>query len=233
MTERMIAAKKPPTSSLDGTNEASHITDYPKDIVIGGGTLNFTLPALVVLNSRPGGGKSHFARFLIYEVRKYIAHGLAFSKSIFKKGNLDYIPDYGGDPKERAKYQNFRHETYDENALLEFLKIQTGYPEGMAPLGFVIWDDNISDPQMFESPAFVNAVTMFRHYNLFIIICTQYINKLTTVTRECASYVGLCKMETKRSLDAAYESYGQEFDSVKHFKGWLLAQTKNPKDYNI
>jgi len=208
-------------------------TNYPKEIVIGGGILKLTLPACIVLNSRPGGGKSHFCRYLIYSVRDFIAYGVCYSKSIFKEGNLDYIPAYSNDPEMLKKYQNFRFDKFSRENLREILTMQSQYPMGKAPLCMIIWDDDISDPDMFTCEEFVDAVTMFRHYNLLIVICTQYINKLTTTTRECASHVGLYKMSTKRSINAAYESYGQEFESENDFRKWLYARTKNPKDYNI
>jgi len=206
--------------------------DYPKDVVIGGG-LMLTLPACILLNSRPGGGKSHMARYLCYELRDYIAYGVCYSKSIFKEGNIDYIPAYTNKPEDLAKYQNFRFDKFSKENLAEVLKIQSEYPEGKAPLCLIMFDDDISDPDMFTSEEFIDAVTMFRHYNLLIIICTQYINKLTTVTRECASCVGLFKMTTKRSINAAYESYGVEFESENEFKRWLSINTHNPKDHNI
>lgn len=206
--------------------------DYPKDVVIGE-HLMMTLPACILLNSRPGGGKSHMARYLCYELKDYIAYGVCYSKSIFKEGNIDYIPAYSNKPEDLAKYQNFRFDKFSKENLAEVLKMQSEYPEGKAPLCLIMFDDDISDPDMFTSEEFIDAVTMFRHYNLLIIICTQYINKLTTVTRECASCVGLFKMTTKRSINAAYESYGVEFESENDFKRWLSQNTHNPKDHNI
>lgn len=206
--------------------------DYPKDVVIGGG-LMLTLPACILLNSRPGGGKSHMARYLVYELRDYIAYGVVYSKSIFKEGNIDYIPAYTNKPEDLAKYENFRFDRFSKENLAEVLKMQSQYPEGKAPLCLVMIDDDISDPDMFTCEEFVDAITMFRHYNLLFIVCTQYINKLTTVMRECASCVGLFKMTTKRSIEAAFESYGVEFENYKDFRNWLSKNTKNPKDHNI
>ena len=206
--------------------------DYPKDVVLGGG-LMMTLPACILLNSRPGGGKSHMAKYLVYELRNFIAYGVVYSKSIFKEGNIDYIPAYTNKPEDLAKYQNFRFDKFSKENLAEVLRMQSQYPDGKAPLCLVMFDDDISDPDMFTCEEFIDAITMCRHYNLLIIICTQYINKLTTVTRECASCVGLFKMTTKRSINAAYESYGVEFESEKEFKAWLSINTHNPKDHNI
>lgn len=40
-------------------------------------------------------------------------------------------------------------------------------------------------------------------------------------------------MDSKRSIDAAYEAYGQEFDDEKEFKRWLYESTQPPEAHNF
>jgi len=197
--------------------------------IVGDDDLGVTLPGMLVLNSKPRGGKSHLARYLVYCNKRHIAHGIVFSKSAFRPGNLDYIPNFDGDPA----YRNFKHMCFSDVVLREFLNGQARYPEGERPLGLIMWDDDISDPGMWNSPAVIDAATMYRHYNVWIIISTQYINKLSTTVRECASQVALFKMDSKRSIDAAYEAYGQEFEDGDDFKRWLFQATANPNLHNF
>lgn len=197
--------------------------------IIGDDDLGVTLPGMLVLNSKPRGGKSHLARYLVYSNRKHIAHGIAFSKSAFRPGNLEYIPNFEGDPR----YMNFKHMVFSDAVLREFLNGQARYPEGERPLGLIMFDDDISDPNMWNSPSVIDAATMYRHYNIWLIISTQYINKLSTTVRECASQVALFKMDSKRSIDAAYEAYGQEFEDAEQFKRWLFQVTAQPELHNF
>jgi hypothetical protein len=189
------------------------------------GPLDVSLPGMVVLNSKPGGGKSHLARYLFYLNRHRFAHGIVFSKSAFRPGNLDYIPNFGGTPEDVRQYYNFKHMRYNRDVLKAFLEGQARYPEGQRPLGFIYVDDDVSEKNMFEDEYIIDAATMYRQYNVLFIIATQYVNKVSTTVRECASQVGLFKMDSKRSLEAAYESYGQEFEDFNDFRDWLNKAT--------
>lgn len=187
--------------------------------------MKVSLPGMVILNSKPGGGKSHLARYVFYLYRAKFAHGIVFSKSAFRPGNIDYVPNYSGDVKDNATHMNFKHMRYNKEVLREFLAGQARYPEGQRPLGFVYVDDDVSEPGMFKDEAMIDAATMYRQYNIFIIVCTQYVNLISTTFRECATQVGLFKMDSERSINAAFESYGQDFDDYKTFKRWLLENT--------
>ena len=94
-------------------------------------------------------------------------------------------------------------------------------------------DDDISEANMFNDEAMLDAATMYRQYNLLILISTQYINKISTTFRECASQVGLFKMDSKRSINAAYESYGQDFEDENAFRKWLFEATTPVEKHNF
>jgi len=183
--------------------------------------LGISLPGCVILNSKPGGGKSHLLRYIMYCNRHKFKHGIVFSNSVFRKGNMDYIPTFEDTPEDKKEYLNFKHPIYDETILMNFLNGQMQYEEEERPLGFVLFDDAITDPGMWMSAPILKAATMYRHFNIFLGISTQYINKIPPIVRECASQVGLFWMAGKRSSDAAYESYGQDFDDAKSFARWL------------
>jgi hypothetical protein len=71
----------------------------------------------------------------------------------------------------------------------------------------------------------LDAVTQCRHYNLWIILSTQAINKIPNAMREGAFQVAIFYTDTKRSLEAAYESYGQDFENFQSFKHFLQSHT--------
>lgn len=195
--------------------------------------LGISMPGLVLFNSKPGGGKSHALRYLMYRNQRRFAHGIAFSKSAFRPGNLEYVPNFTGVGEDKDRYLNFKHMVFNEQVLREFLDGQARYPEGERPLGFIIFDDDISDKNMWNCSAMIDAVTMYRHYNIVLFICVQYINKVSTTVRECASQVALFKMDSKRSIEAAYDSYGQEFEDADQFKKWLFEATQPATEHKF
>jgi hypothetical protein len=189
--------------------------------------LRVTIPGMVVLNSKPGGGKSHLTRYLMSEYRDQFAHGIAFSRSAFRPGNLDYMPNFEGTPKEQQRYLNFKHLYYEEEVLRNFLDLQAGYPEEERPLGFVIFDDDTSDPGMWKTSAMQDAATMYRQFNILLIINTQYVNLIPPVIRECAMQVAIFKTDTDRAIQACYDSYGQDFNRREEFQHFLFTATKD------
>ncbi len=189
------------------------------------GRLTVSLPGMILLNSKPGGGKSHLARYIFYVNRKKFRHGIVFSKSCFRPGNIDYVPNYEGTPKDVKTHRNFKHMRYNKAVMKAFLDGQAAYPEGKRPLGFVYIDDDISESNMFNDEYMLDAATMYRQYNILLIVCTQHVNKLSTTFRECASQVALFKMDSLGSIKACYESYGQEFEDINRFRSWLFDNT--------
>lgn len=199
----------------------------------GSGPISISLPGMTLMVSKPGGGKSHLANYLIYLNRSRIKHAIAFSKSAFRPGNIAFMPNYSGVGKDAKEYFNFKHMRYDKNILREFLEGQARYPEGQRPLGLIYFDDDISEAGMFNDEYVIDAATMYRQYNVWVIIATQHVNKVSTTVRECASEVALFKMDSKRAIEAAYESYGQDFEDYKAFKAWLFMNTTPAEEHNF
>jgi hypothetical protein len=178
--------------------------------------LPISIPGVLIINSKSGGGKSHLISYLFYElayVRKQVAYGIAFSKTIHDPGNLSYIP------------MKYKYPHYEEEALKNLLELQSRIPEAQRPNAFVLFDDCISDSKQWNSPVLLDAITQCRHFHLWIILSTQSINKIPNAMREGAFQVAIFYTDTKRSLEAAYESYGQDFESFQSFKQFLQNHT--------
>lgn len=223
-------APKRRKGSLNGNEEGKN----PKPIGMGPLKLkNFhpqirvTIPGMVVLNSKPGGGKSHMTRFIMREYRRVFSHGLAFSRTGFRPGNLDYIPNFKGTEEDKKKYENFKHPVYDEEVLRAFLNLQRDYAEDERPFGFVIFDDDTSDPGMWKTSAMIDLATMYRQFNILVIINTQYVNLIPPVIRECATQTAIFKTDSDRAIQACYDSYGQDFNRREEFQHYLFNATKD------
>lgn len=174
-----------------------------------------SIPGVYVLNSKGGGGKSHLIRYIMYCLQSIFAWGLVFSHSIFNTENFDYIPDA------------FKHTRYTKEPLLALLNLQSSFPQEGRPPAFVIFDDCISEKKMWNCPVLFDTVTQCRQYNLVVIISTQHINKVIPAIRENAFQVFIFYAISKNNLEAAYESYGQDFHNYNTFKNFIQ-QATNP-----
>lgn len=163
------------------------------------------MPGVCLINSKSQGGKSHAGHCIFYANRKKFAWGIGFGNTIFNEDNLSFIP------------KRFKHMRYDPNVLRQVLLLQIEVEKNQRPLVFVYFDDCISDFQQ-EDKVLMEAVTQTFHYNIFIMITTQSINKIPNYVRENAFQVILFKLFSKGQINAAYDSYGQDFDSVNDFK---------------
>lgn len=218
-------ANPPPKATNQPPNKGTKDTVLTETQCRGG--LEISIPGMVVLNSKPGGGKSHMLRYIMYLYRDLFDHGIAFSKSTFRTTNLDYIPQFPG--PDAKKNLNFKHLHYKPEILQAFLDGQAADP---SKLGFVVVDDDISDPNMWYSQPMIDAATMYRQYNILLVINTQHTNRVSTTIRECASQVGLFAMDTHNAIHACWESYGQEFRNDRDFYAWFGRTLGDVKQHN-
>lgn len=164
-----------------------------------------SMPGVCLINSKSQGGKSHAAHCIFYANRHKFAWGIGFGNTIFNENNMSFIP-----PK-------FKHLRYKQTVLREVLIQQVKVPQERRPLVFIHFDDCITDFQN-EDKVLFEAITQTKHYNIFIMITTQSINKVPNFARENAFQVMLFKIFSRNQLEAAYDSYGQDFDTIKTFK---------------
>ena len=172
---------------------------------------------LIIINGKQRSGKSQLISYIMYCNRKNFQYGISFSGTSFDPENLSYIP-------EKYKYMQ-----YNETKLHNLMKIQQSFPKEERPLAFVIFDDCINDKKQWNSKILLDLLTQLYHYNIVCIISTQYINKIPALLRENARLICIFKTDTLRSLEAAYESYGQNYDTFKEFKNFLLESTGDYK----
>lgn len=177
----------------------------------GGFTVNS--PGVLILNGPSRSGKSHCLNYVMWQKRKLVAYGEAFSESIHDARNLSFIPP------------QFKHPAYRPEKMRALIDIQQGYTLRTGrtpPLAFAILDDCISNPKQWHDPALVQACTQTSHLNLFVIISTQYPNRIPPAFREGAFQTAIFKLKGRRSKDAAFEAYGNDFENMAEFKRAVL-----------
>ena len=159
-----------------------------------------------------GEGKSHLVKYLIKSNKNQLKYGIVFSHTAFNEGNFDYIP------------KKYIYTSYMPEKLNNLMIIQEQQEKKERCAAFVILDDCVFDSWIY-CKYFNRLITQVRHYNVLVIITTQYVNKIPPVIRENAFQVCIFNSDTKRSLSILYESYGQKFTTFEDFKKYILNNT--------
>jgi hypothetical protein len=173
-------------------------------------------PFFTIVIGKPASGKSHLMNYILmcnhenYTTDPF-KYGIVFTTTKFNKSWSNIVPE------------QFVHPKYNETALDSLMKLQAEHNNNRA---FVIFDDCL-DQKAFASQLFLNLVTTYRHYNISVMISTQYLYRVTTTVRECASRVAIFRLTTERSLKAAFESFGAYFSNFNEFRKYIIDNTGN------
>ena len=184
-------------------------------------------PCLIIVAGKSKRGKSYLIKYMLTMLclNKKFKFGLVFCKTKFNCG-YDFIED------------NKVIEGYKEDILKNYLQTLQKYGEDNPltnkqkaygiktniPPSFIVFDDIIG--QMDLNTNFMSEfLTTYRHYNITLITATQYLFKVPPLFREQADIAIIFYQNTKKSIDACYETYGQEFENAKNFKNFLIEKT--------
>ena len=176
----------------------------------------FNIPGLNILSAKPGSGKSSLIKFELYKgaVNKKYDYAIIFTKNI--DDDYDKIID------EKFIYYNFTDKDFAK--ILKYQQENNNNQDG--PKLLLIFDDVIGSID-FNSKLMTILVTRYRHFNIGVVFSTQYIIRIPSTIRECASKSFIFYQETKNSIKACYDSYGQSFGSLTKFREYLLKNTDN------
>lgn len=185
------------------------------------GYLNWTYPALIIINGTQGSGKSHFLKYLMRENSlgpTPFQFGIVFTNTAFE-GSFPYIP------------KKYIFENFDENVLKNLMNIQkNNVKKGIVKQAFVIYDDCLDEPQQFHNETMKKLSTQLRHYNITMIITTQYAHILGPRYRANAIYSTFFNVgEGRRETEAIFNAYGARFKNFEEFKRFYYANTKDYK----
>lgn len=181
--------------------------------------LNEHKPFFLVCAGKPGSGKTTLIRYIMavnnsdYSATPF-RYGVVLCKTSFNNA-------YAYLPSEKI------HGTFDINAIINLMRIQAK-TKGKHR-AFIIFDDCLSDKE-FRTQVMIDLVTQFRHYNISIIISTQYPSKIPTTFRECATHAAIFYQRTALAIQSVFHSYGQIFNNYDEFKSFLI---KNAGDYKF
>lgn len=199
--------------------------------------LKVSMPGLTIINGPSQAGKSRLLRYIFYKYRHKLKHGVAYSNTGANEGNLDWIPNgfkhymYG----QKERLADGTRTTTGRRTLTAFLNECLRIKRmGINLLGWVVIDDDMSG---FQDDVLLRACTQTVHHNIWVVICTQHVNKLMLAIRGQFFQVAVMKLESKQALEAAYEAYGQDFYNLKEFKDMVLDEANtgdiSKKDYRF
>lgn len=163
-------------------------------------------PAIIFMAGKPGSGKSHFIKKLISHltISKKVKTGYVFTGTAF---NDDY------------KFIDAKRvSTFSEANLRKILRHQRDV-KGKPPPIFLILDDLMATAK-WDGRLMQHMISCYRHYNLRIIIATQYIKKINPSIRECTRIAVIWPQSTANAIKSIRESFIPEMRHPEElFKG--------------
>ena len=176
--------------------------------------LNLKYPSLVLINGRQGSGKSWLLSYIMREayVKNEFDYGIVFSNTLFE-GTFQYIP------------KKYRYDDFDEDKVKSLMALQKKHNNKRA---FIIFDDCLDDENQWNNQTIKKLTTQLRHYNISMIITTQYPHMIPPRIRANAMYSMFLDVGSGiRELGAIYQCYGNRFPSFQEFKQFYFENIKN------
>jgi hypothetical protein len=175
------------------------------------------IPSVTFIAASPKCGKTHFISSYILGmcIKGRFNHGLIFNGT---KGIN--IKDYQWMPEE------FIYGEFNEDVLVRFLEVQERYKDP----AFLIFDD--MDGKMdFNSNIIQCLFTTSRHYNLTILVATQYINNCPPVIRNCTENFVVFKQFQFNSVQALRRACMGEIKSDQECQRFIDLYCPDIKDH--
>ncbi len=167
-------------------------------------------PFLLEIFGSPGSGKSYLIKYLVYTLAKNYDYIILYTKNKFN-GEYDYLP------------ANFIVDTDIEDHILKVMDTQVKLNlEGKTKKGLLIFDDIVGTVK-FQSQIYDQLLTLFRKFPFDIILSLQYVNKLSTTGRECATHCISFLLGSELSKKALYTNFASsDFESYKHLNKYMI-----------
>jgi hypothetical protein len=163
-------------------------------------------PAHIQIYGAPGMGKSYLLRYLAYVFlcEKYFDYMIICTGSKFD-GGYQYLD------------QDFVVEK-DIPAVVEQIMEQQ---RSNHKLKVVVYFDDLTGTINWNNAKFTELATVFRHFNATVCIGCHYPFKISPTVREAAQYAAIFYQQGKRSMNAVYESFAQEFPEQEGLKQYI------------
>jgi hypothetical protein len=174
-----------------------------------------SIPGVFVIVGPTREGKSTLIEYVMFKYRERFHYGISESGTAFKSENLRFIPEV------------FRHQGHDEEMLIAFMNkreelVARGVKAEEYP-AFLVIEDMASESTLWGSPTLLKLSTNTSHYGVFIILSTQYPQKIPGAIREQIFQVAIFHLKGVLAKQNTYEAYGEnDFETYALFRNNIL-----------
>ncbi len=196
--------------------------DRTKVIQVEASALKVSIPGVFIANSKSQEGKSHLIKYLAYENQDKIDYAIAISRTAFDDNNLPFIPKRFKFTTWPGKRTKEAPEGKTKKAVLNLIEQQMKIPAERRPTGAIFIEDEFNS---LRDNLIIEIAQRPYHYKIWLVICTNWVNKVAPDIREGAWQVALFKMTSKKSIAAAYDSYGEDCWDLSTFHTKLSSST--------
>ena len=170
-------------------------------------------PSLYICYGRPASGKSILIKYIIGHFMKENLTDLVYVQSGSHFNNF---------------FQSFLSEKqvspYNETKITKLMNLcAKKKQDGINFRVLFILDDCIGSAQ-WKSKVFLKLINQFRHYNITLVIATQYCCAITPNIRSNCTLAFIFPSRQKNDIEALYQSYGAgSFNSLQEFTKFLTS----------
>lgn len=185
--------------------------------------LNLTPPFLLIINGRQGSGKSHLIKYIFRENSisdTPFHYGIVFSNTAGFEGSHKYIP------------KEYIFDRFEPLAVRNLMDIQKGLTKKKRKkkCAFILFDDCLDDYKQFSNEYIKKLSTQLRHYNISMLISTQYPHLIPPRVRSNSMYVFILQVGSgRRELSSIYDCYANQFSNYEEFKKFYYENIKDHK----
>lgn len=176
-----------------------------------------THPFLLYLIGKPKTGKSHMTKFIIKELmkNKLYDYVLVFCPSLglSKDSSYDFIPS------------EFQYNKYSDYKIRNIMRLQKQRKEENKPNRCLLILDDIIGSINKNNKTLHKLITLHRHYNISIIISSQYMKGVDPVLRDCFNYLIIFKPSNYQYLNDYKTSWFYDVNNLsEHFSKYCNKQ---------
>ena len=170
-------------------------------------------PFFLTIYGSPGSGKSHLIRHLLHQLYSNLDIIFVFSGSYFNNFYQTFIDD---------EYVT----AFSEDRLKRILHMAKDLKSKGVNKQFVLVFDDCLGSTNWNNKTFNYMVNNHRHYNISLIIVSQYAKKIPPNFRENSMYAIVFAQRSRDAFEALYHSFGQDFSKLSEFKAFLTQHTQ-------
>lgn len=168
-------------------------------------------------------GKTWIARHLLHLKRQAFFHGMVITKTKFNGFWQNYFP------------AAVVHGTYDPAIIEQFMLLSLEIEEynrahpdkQINRRSVIVLDDVIADKHVRYDDTLATLFYNGRHFEIFLIICSQYVFGLPPGLRSNADLVFVLRQFQKRQRDQLQEDFGDMLDNPDEFYTVMDENTKD------